>query len=141
MRLISVAFCLTLSIFAPGAVGKAQAQRGITCNLKVLSKAELARDKQLVPQLRDALQERKELRDGYAFRFKPALVKDVGEWTHIVAKCCQPLSYEVVLEPQPGGALWVRITGGEGVKEFLSLEMAQLMNQPLAGGTTARDVQ
>jgi hypothetical protein len=141
MRLISVAFCLTLSVFAPAGLGKAQTQRGITCNLKVLSKAELARDKQLVPQLRDALQERKELRDGYAFRFKPALVKDVGEWTHIVAKCCQPLSYEVVLEPQPGGALWVRITGGEGVKEFLSLEMAQLMNQPLAGGTTARDVQ
>ncbi|HEY1416866.1 MAG TPA: hypothetical protein VGF41_03150, partial [Myxococcaceae bacterium] len=50
----------------------------------------------------------------------------LGEWLDIVARCCQPLSYELSLEPQPGGALWVRITGRDA-KEFIGLEFAPLM--------------
>ena len=48
----------------------------------------------------------------------PGVLKDVGEWIGIVAKCCQPLTYVVDLQPQPGGALWVRITGHDA-KEFI----------------------
>ena len=72
-----------------------------------------------------ALKERKDLPDGYAYRFEPGVVKEVGEWIQIVAKCCQPLTYEVSLEPQPRGALWVRITGHDS-KEFIGLEFAPL---------------
>jgi len=96
------------------------------CNLATLTSAERARDRELVPMLASALLERKELPDGYAYRFDGRVLKPLGEWLDIVAKCCQPLSYELSLEPQPGGALWVRITGREA-KEFIGLEFAPLM--------------
>jgi hypothetical protein len=104
----------------------ASAEEHIHCNLRALSKAERARDNELVLGLRDALRERNELADGYAYRFEPTALKDIGEWLQIVAKCCQPLSYEVALAPQPGGALWVRISGHAGAKEFIDLEFAHL---------------
>ena len=95
------------------------------CNLGALTAAERARDRELVPALASALLERKKLPDGYAYRFDGRALKPLGEWVEIVAKCCQPLSYELSLEPQPGGALWVRITGREA-KEFIALEFAPL---------------
>jgi hypothetical protein len=116
-------FCSFLLSFS---ATPASAEEHIHCNLKALSKAERARDAELVAGLRDALRERKELPEGYAYRLEPTVLKDVGEWLQLVAKCCQPLTYEVALAPQPGGALWVRITGHEGAKEFINLEFAHL---------------
>ena len=51
-------------------------------------------EQQLVPVLAGAL-ERTDLADGYAYRFDPGVLKDVGEWIGIVAKCCQPLTLAV----------------------------------------------
>jgi hypothetical protein len=98
----------------------------IHCNLSALSKAERARDAELVVSLRETLHERKELPDGYAYRFEPAAFKEVSEWLQIVAKCCQPLTYDIALSPQPGGALWVTVTGQRGAKEFIELEFSHL---------------
>jgi hypothetical protein len=121
---------VTIAFFCSFFVGlsatPASAEEHIHCNLKALSKAERSRDTELVAGLRDALRERKELPEGYAYRLEPTVLKDVGEWLQLVAKCCQPLTYEVALAPQPGGALWVRITGHEGAKEFINLEFAHL---------------
>ena len=95
------------------------------CNLGALTQADRARDRELLPVLVSALLERRELPEGYAYRFDPRVLKVLGEWVEIVAKCCQPLTYDVSLEPQPGGALWVRITGKEA-KEFIGQEFASL---------------
>jgi hypothetical protein len=132
MKLLVSLLCLGLSAFLAAPVS---AEEHVRCNLSALSKAELARDTQLIPLLRDALLERKELPNGYAYRFEPAVLKDIGEWLQIVAKCCQPLSYEVSLEPQPRGALWVRISGHEA-KEFINLEFAPLMQKLGVHGTS-----
>jgi hypothetical protein len=122
MKLVVSLFCLALSALAatPPDVER------VHCNLAALSKAERERDAKLIPVLRSALRERRELVDGYAYRFDPTVLKDVGEWVAIVFKCCQPLSYEVSIAPMPGGALWVRITGHEA-KEFIDAEFAPLM--------------
>jgi hypothetical protein len=133
MKIVAGVLCLALSAFAAPPPGT---DAHVRCNLGALSKAERARTPQLVPVLREALRERKDLAEGYAYRFEPTVMKDVGEWLDIVAKCCQPLSYEVSLEPQPGGALWVRITGHEA-KEFIDLEFASL-TQKLAERRTLR---
>lgn len=124
--------CLAISVLA---AAPSAADEHVRCNLSALSKAERSRDAQLVPVLRDALRERKELADGYAYRFEPAVLKDVGEWLAIVAKCCQPLTYDVSLAPLPGGALWVRVTGHEA-KEFIDAEFAPLMTKLAAAGAT-----
>lgn len=131
MKLITTVLCL---ILAGPATQTAAADEHIHCNLKALSKTDRSRDAELVLVLRDALRERKELPDGYAYRFEPAVLKDVGEWLQLVAKCCQPLSYEVALAPQPGGALWVRITGHDGAKEFINIEFAHLTENLMPRG-------
>jgi hypothetical protein len=107
----------------------------VHCNLAALSKAERARDAELILLLRDALSERQELSNGYAYRFDPTVLKELGEWLQIVAKCCQPLTYDMVLAPQPGGALWVRITGKDGAKGFIEVEFAQLTAKLAARGS------
>jgi len=105
------------------------------CNLAALTSADRARDRELVPLLASALLERKELPDGYAYRFDRHVLNVLGEWVGIESKCCQPLTYEVTLEPQPGGALWVRISGKEA-KEFIGMEFEPLMAKLAVKGTT-----
>jgi hypothetical protein len=131
MKFIATVVCLALAAFGAEPSGT---DEHVRCNLAALSKADHVRDAQLILLLRDAVRERQELSDGYAYRFEPAVLKDVGEWLQIVAKCCQPLTYEVALAPQPGGALWVRITGHEGAKEFIDLEFAHLTEKLAARG-------
>ena len=129
MKTVATLLCLALS-----ALDDPAPTERVHCNLAVLTRAERERDHQLVPLLRDALQERQELSDGYAYRFTPGVLKDLGEWVAIVAKCCQPLSYEVAIAPQPGGAVWVRITGNEA-KEFIDAEFAPLTAKLATRGT------
>jgi hypothetical protein len=121
MKLAITIVCAMLSVL----VSAAPEERA-HCNLAALTSAERARDRELIPLLASALLERKELPDGYAYRFDQRVLKPLGEWVGIVAKCCQPLTYEVSLAPQPDGALWVRITGKEA-KEFIGAEFEPLM--------------
>ena len=130
MKLILTTLCVALSALTSDPSDPGERAH---CNLATLTAAERARDQELVPVLADALKERRDLTDGYAYRFEPGVMKELGEWLQIVAKCCQPLRYEVSLEPQPGGTLWVRITGHEA-KEFIGLEFA-----PLAKKLAAKD--
>lgn len=131
MKLVATLVCLALSALA---ATPPEVER-VHCNLAALSRAERERDAQLIPVLRGALRERKELADGYAYRFEPGVLKEMGEWLAIVAKCCQPLSYETSVGPLPGGALWVRITGRDA-KEFIDAEFAPLMAELQSRGAT-----
>jgi hypothetical protein len=121
MKLALTIVCALLSVLA-----SATPEERPHCNLAALTSADRARDRELVAVLASALLERKELPDGYAYRFDRHVLNVLGEWVEIVSKCCQPLTYDVSLEPQPGGALWVRITGKEG-KEFIGMEFEPLM--------------
>jgi hypothetical protein len=121
MKLVLCTLCVLVSTLSPTSAPEARAH----CNLAALTAADRSRDQQLIPLLASALRERKELPDGYAYRFDRGVLKELGEWLDIEAKCCQPLSYGLVLEPQPGGALWVRITGHDA-KEFIEAEFAPL---------------
>jgi len=123
VKLLVTTLCVLLSALMSG---PSEAETRPHCNLAALTAADKARDRELIPVLAAALQERKDLPDGYAYRFDQRVLKLLGEWVEIEAKCCQPLTYEVALEPQPGGGLWVRITGRDA-KEFIGLEFAPLM--------------
>lgn len=129
MKLVLCTLCMLASTLSGPPAPEARAH----CNLAALTAADRARDHQLLPLLATALRERKELPDGYAYRFDRAVLKELGEWLDIEAKCCQPLSYQLVLEPQPGGALWVHITGHDA-KEFIDEEFAPLGKKLAAAG-------
>ena len=78
----------------------------------------------LVKQFRAAGQEVRELPDGYALRLpaESVMIKDVAEWITLERLCCPFFRFEMEVE-QEGGAMWVRLTGREGVKEFTKLEL------------------
>jgi hypothetical protein len=71
-----------------------------------------------------AFQEVQELPDGYAFRFpaEPTTILTVAEFITLERLCCRFFNFVLEVKPE-GGPLWLRLTGGEGVKELLQFEL------------------
>ena len=73
---------------------------------------------------RSAVQERHELSNGYAFRFR---ADDYDALTAFIANerlCCPFFQFGVEISPTQG-PLWLQITGGEGVKAFIEAEFVK----------------
>ena len=72
------------------------------------------------PQLFSAAQEVQELPDGYAIRFpnEPGRFMAIAKFIENERLCCPFFNFGLELEPN-SGPLWLRLTGGEGVKEIL----------------------
>jgi hypothetical protein len=72
--------------------------------------------------LHQGAREVQELPDGYAFRYDAAQYPEVVQFIANERLCCPFFTF--VLEVTPAhGPLWLRITGGEGVKEFMQSEL------------------
>lgn len=96
----------------------------IACDLTAMDAHERDRYEAVREQLDAAVQEVRELSNGYAFRYTAdaALVIAAAEFVTLERRCCPFFTF--VLEVEAGGGpLWLRLTGGEGVKEFLRSEM------------------
>jgi hypothetical protein len=96
----------------------------IACNLGALTPAQLWRKEELGSRLWASVQETKELPDGYAFRL-PAdsgSLQTAGEWVGLERVCCPFFSFGVEAERE-GGPVWLRLTGREGVKQFIRAEL------------------
>jgi hypothetical protein len=100
----------------------------IACQVDALDKAEWARLKALVPRLTAAVAAKTELPEGYAFRFPASAVPLLGDWTWYVARCCPMVDYRLEISAATRGDLLLTMTGGEGVKEFITLEFAPLFD-------------
>ena len=83
------------------------------------------RYKFLKEDMRDATDEMKELPDGFAFRFPgdPRIIVNLAEWITLERRCCGFFRFVLEVEPDEG-PLWLRLTGGKGVKEFLQAEIS-----------------
>lgn len=90
------------------------------CRLSGFSGPERARHSGLIEQLQPALEEVRELSDGYAYRFADdgSLFARLAEWIRLESICCPFLHFELKVERR-GGPVWLRLTGGDGAKEFL----------------------
>jgi len=92
----------------------------IACNLEALDTAARSRYKDLVKRLRDAILDRSELPNGYAFRLEGIAITlpEVAEWMSMERLCCQFLSLQ--LSALGNQADWLlNLTGPEGVKTIL----------------------
>lgn len=69
-----------------------------------------------------AAQERRELPDGYGFRFDAARIEHIARFVANERQCCPFLTFTIELTPG-GGPLWLRLTGPEGTREFLDAEL------------------
>lgn len=68
----------------------------------------------------EAVEETRELEDGYGFRFPPndAWVRILTEYVLYERDCCPFFRFELVLEPE-GGPTWLHLRGGDDVKQFV----------------------
>lgn len=95
------------------------------CQLGAFDLEESECYKSLREGMRSAIQEMKELPDGFAFWFPsdPLVIVNLAEWITLERRCCSFLNFSLGVEPDDG-PVWLSLTGGEGVKEFLHTEIS-----------------
>ncbi len=96
----------------------------LACNRMALDTA--ARQRHfgvLGPALRSMLRQIRELPDGFEFEFPadPASVQRVAEWAAGERLCCPFFDIDLRF-PCHGEGFWLRLTGGEGVKQFIKID-------------------
>jgi hypothetical protein len=95
----------------------------IACRVSALDKAQRKRQQELLRLVRASAQATQDLSDGYAFRLAadPALFRQAAEWVTLERRCCPFLEFG--LEWRKDDTVWIRLTGGPGVKDFLAAEI------------------
>jgi hypothetical protein len=95
----------------------------IACRPHALDKAQRKRQQELLDLMHRSARGHAELSDGYGFRLapEPALFRSAAEWISLERLCCPFVRF--ALEWQTDDAVWVRLTGGPGVKEAIAAEM------------------
>jgi hypothetical protein len=95
----------------------------IACNLNALDKEQRQRHQSLTAQLRAAVEETRELPDGYSFRLPSdeATIQRMAEWITLERRCCPFLAFGLEAGRE-NGPLWLSLTGREGVKPFMKIE-------------------
>ena len=93
----------------------------IACVMDALTADERNHRAQLFSKISEQAQETQELPDGYAVRFAPDTTTwmQVAEFITFERRCCPFLAFSLSAEDE-NGAMWLRITGRQGVKPFLA---------------------
>jgi len=80
-----------------------------------------------------AVEEIRELPDGYSFRLEneTTLLVKVADFIAKERVCCPFFGFAVQIEPE-GGALWLSLTGREGVKPFIRAEIGHTLTDAVA---------
>jgi hypothetical protein len=91
----------------------------IACDLGAIATQDRSRHAALLDSLRTRTRERRELSDGYAFRFDAdtSTLTNLAAWVGLERLCCPFLRFTI--EVEPGGSLWLRLTGSADVKTFV----------------------
>jgi hypothetical protein len=81
---------------------------------------------ELGPALKTRVKSIRELSDGFAFEFPPdtGTFQLVSEWVGGERLCCPFFDIDVHVEREHG-ALWLRLAGREGVKQFIRADFAR----------------
>jgi hypothetical protein len=96
----------------------------LACNMLALDAEGRKRHKVVSDQMRAAIKEIEDLPDGYAFHFsaEQSTILLVSEFIARERLCCPFFRFELIAE-QENGPLWMRLSGREGVKEFIKAEL------------------
>jgi hypothetical protein len=100
------------------------------CNVKALDGAERDEQLRLTRRLAQALLKTTELPDGYAIQIDVSLfsVKDLATWTDFERRCCPFFDFALEM-PDANRPVTLRLTGREGVKEFIRVELPTLVSR------------
>lgn len=93
------------------------------CNTKALTPDERAHHKQLGDKLMAARKAIVETDRGYEFQFGPqdVTLAELADWVVAESKCCPFFDFHIDLENE-GKLICLRLTGEEGIKQFIRTE-------------------
>ena len=93
------------------------------CNTKALTAEERAHHKQLSEKLMAVRKATVETGKGYEFQFGPqdTTLAELADWVVAESKCCPFFDFHIDLENE-GKLICLRLTGEEGVKQFMRAE-------------------
>jgi hypothetical protein len=98
------------------------AKEKLYCNANALSAAERERYQEVAGKLFAAATGKDELKNGYAFHFTVKELALAAEFVDFESRCCPFFGFELQLQ-RDRGPLVLRITGPDGVKEFIRAEL------------------
>jgi len=116
MKLLFAALIMVL-VPQPVAGGSPQ----YACNMAALTRTERATHHQLSQRLLGAVEERRELRNGYAFRLPAKTFMTAAQWVALERRCCPFFTFQLELA-RDAGPLWLKVMGSQGIKEFIRAE-------------------
>ena len=95
------------------------------CNINALTPEERAHLKQLAEKLMAARKAIVETEKGYEFQFGPqdATLAELADWVVAESKCCPFFDFHIDLENE-GKLICLRLTGEDGIKQFIRAEFA-----------------
>ena len=129
--------CSQLASGAQAAPPRAEASPAVksesplACNLTALTPAERARHfDEVGPKLRSMRKGVRELPDGYELEFPAdtSTYRLLTEWAAAERACCPFFDIDV-RSTREGGPLLLRLTGREGVKQFIKIDGAAWLKQ------------
>jgi hypothetical protein len=103
----------------------------IVCDLTVFSDPVRQQMAVAIPATFKMVQQVQDLPNGYAFQFpnQPGMFMALATFVEHERQCCP--FYHLALESEPGGGpFWLRLTGGEGVKEFIQSIWGDFLPMP-----------
>jgi hypothetical protein len=94
---IATALCASLVCACLSAAAQKDASTVLACNLKAIRAVERPRYNQLVKRVREAMRERMEMSNGYAFILdgKTITSAEAGEWIDMERLCCPFLTLQI----------------------------------------------
>ena len=95
-----------------------------SCNISALDQEQRKRHDFLARDLFPRSLEIEELPDGYGFRFpnNRSLFTALSEWATLEQLCCPFLTLTLELQHDQG-PIWLKVSGKDGVKDFLRVEL------------------
>lgn len=96
----------------------------LACVVDAIAPAERPAHLALIARLfEQAVQERRDIPDGYSFRFDAEMFDDVSRFVANERRCCPFLSFGIEQSPDRG-PLWLRLSGPRGTRTFLEAELS-----------------
>ena len=90
---------------------------------KLTSKELQQRKAEVIGSLKEQVLERKELSNGYAYKFKSddQTIDQLVSFIKAEKQCCSFFSFNLAIDEE---ATWLHLTGEEGVKDFITAELS-----------------
>src|SRR6202521_6067568 len=125
-----ITFQKSVAAHQPNRAAQTQHESPFACDTMAFTPEVRKRHGELGPILQSLKKSVRELPDGYEFEF-PAdqnTFQMVTEWAIQERLCCPFFDIEVGLDRE-GGPLWLRLSGREGVKDFIRADGAKWLKQ------------